>query len=436
MQPFNLNKQMKQFLSYIIFLCCISNYAVAQQNNSPYSIIGIGDIEKSYFDRTSGMGHAGMALSSNRFLYNANPAANAALDLHYFTMEVSARFKDVNYAGRPITSSTQNNSSDVQFRKMLLGIKPKSYWATTLGIMPFSTAKYSMFGQKSILGTPSTATTYYQGEGGVNNIFLTNSFRIDSNFSVGVQASYLFGHLNETESVLGSVGDSSLTSTRYITIYNPYFKFGAQYKTHRRKKWNYAVGITGSYQTKLNADYSLLVTDGNTTLRSDYVYKSTFFTLPVMYGVGVAAILNDKLTFAADYNYEGWSSLNYKGISYSLVNSNKFALGFEYAKKNAYRDLSGNTVASVERNFLQVGAFYRTSYLRINGYQIDEVGGTLGGGFNLYFLNGSSVGINAALEIGRRGTTENGLIRENFTQLTISFSYRDFWRSRKLVRYD
>lgn len=92
-----------------------------------------------------------------------------------------------------------------------------------------------MFGQKSILGTPSTATTYYQGEGGVNNIFLTNSFRIDSNFSVGVQASYLFGHLNETESVLGSVGDSSLTSTRYITIYNPYFKFGAQYKTHRRK---------------------------------------------------------------------------------------------------------------------------------------------------------------------------------------------------------
>jgi hypothetical protein len=179
-----------------------------------------------------------------------------------------------------------------------------------------------------------------------------------------------------------------------------------------------------------------LVTDGNTTLRSDYVYKSTFFTLPVMYGVGVAAILNDKLTFAADYNYEGWSSLNYKGISYSLVNSNKFALGFEYAKKNAYRDLSGNTVASVERNFLQVGAFYRTSYLRINGYQIDEVGGTLGGGFNLYFLNGSSVGINAALEIGRRGTTENGLIRENFTQLTISFSYRDFWRSRKLVRYD
>jgi len=192
------------------------------------------------------------------------------------------------------------------------------------------------------------------------------------------------------------------------------------------------LGVTGSYQTKLNADYSLLVTDGNTTLRSDYVYKSTFFTLPVMYGVGIAATLNDKLTFAADYNYEGWSSLNYKGISYSLVNSNKFALGFEYAKKIAFRDLSGNTVATYEKSFLQAGLFYRTSYLKINGYQIDEIGGTIGAGVQLSPI----FGLHAALEIGRRGTTESGLIRENFTQLTVSFSYRDFWRSRKMIRYD
>ncbi|MFX8393340.1 hypothetical protein ABTL67_19750, partial [Acinetobacter baumannii] len=63
------------------------NYAKAQNNNSPYSIVGIGDIEQSYFDRTTGMASTGVALSSNRFVYTANPAANAALDFHYFSIE-------------------------------------------------------------------------------------------------------------------------------------------------------------------------------------------------------------------------------------------------------------------------------------------------------------------------------------------------------------
>ncbi|MBS1639977.1 MAG: hypothetical protein JST94_00600 [Bacteroidetes bacterium] len=422
----------KNILSYIVLLCCISHYATAQQNNSPYSIIGIGDIEKSYFDRTTGMGYTGIALSSYRYMYTANPAANAALEYHYFNMEVSARFKSVNYAGKPVSSASQTNSSDLQFRKLLLAVKPKSYWATTLGLLPFSTAKYSMYGLKSVQGTPLSTPVYYQGDGGLNNFFLTNSFRIDSNFSVGVQASYLFGHMNETESVLGNVGDSSLTSTRYITISNPYFKFGAQYKTNRKKKWNYAAGITGSYQTKLSADYSLLVTDGNTTLQNDNIYRKSYFTLPVMYGAGVAATLNNKLTFAADYNYEGWSSLNYKGISYGLVNSSKYSLGFEYSKKINFRDVSGNTVASIEKSYFQAGLFYKTSYLRINGYQIDEVGGTIGAGLQV----SAFFAVNAALEVGRRGTTDNGLIRENFTQLTVSFSYRDLWRSKKLIRYD
>ena len=80
-----------------ILMCCCSAVsgilieAKAQNNSSPYSIIGIGDIEKSSFDRTSGMGHAGVALSSNRYIYQANPASYAALDQHFFHFEAAAR---------------------------------------------------------------------------------------------------------------------------------------------------------------------------------------------------------------------------------------------------------------------------------------------------------------------------------------------------------
>jgi hypothetical protein len=40
-----------------------------------------------------------------------------------------------------------------------------------------------------------------------------------------------------------------------------------------------------------------------------------------------------------------------------------------------------------------------------------------------------------ALEIGKRGTTANGLIRENFSQFTFTITYRDFWLT-KVKRYD
>lgn len=38
----------------------------AQNNASPYSIAGIGDIESGYFDRSSGMANTGVSLSSGK----------------------------------------------------------------------------------------------------------------------------------------------------------------------------------------------------------------------------------------------------------------------------------------------------------------------------------------------------------------------------------
>lgn len=77
-----------------LFLLAGSIQSVRAQNNtSPYSIIGIGDIEKSSFDRSSGMGHAGLALSSKQFFYQANPAAFSSIDEHFFYFETNARYK-------------------------------------------------------------------------------------------------------------------------------------------------------------------------------------------------------------------------------------------------------------------------------------------------------------------------------------------------------
>ena len=63
----------KIYLGLIVIFCCTSGFA--QNTASPYSILGIGDIEKSYFDKTSAMGHAGIALTSDRSVLLSNPAS-------------------------------------------------------------------------------------------------------------------------------------------------------------------------------------------------------------------------------------------------------------------------------------------------------------------------------------------------------------------------
>ncbi len=100
------------------------------------------------------------------------------------------------------------------------------------------------------------------------------------------------------------------------------------------------------------------------------------------------------------------------------LNSGRFAGGVEYAKK-----LNGFN-ATFERFYYQAGFYYNNSYLQVNNIQLKDYGATLGFGLNSIR---NPLGFSAAVQLGTRGTTNNGLIKENYTQFTFTLSYRDFW---------
>ena len=421
---------MRILFNFFVCLFCTVIAAHAQNNTSPYSIIGIGDLEKSSFDRTSGMGHAGLALSSNRFFYQANPASFSSLDEHFFYFEAATRFKSVTYSGSPITDITKNQSNDLQFKKLALALKIKPRWAVSCGLLPFSTVNYSFLGKKTIQGSNLFTDAYYLGTGSSNLAYLTNSFNVTKNFSAGLQTGYLFGQFDETETVSNQLTDSSIVTNRNISIGNPYLKLGLQYRAKLNSKWNIAFGATGSTKTKLRANYSLLAKSGNSVLIDNQYYKSNYFTLPVTYTGGIAATYKSAYTFAIDYNYQGWKQLNYSGISYTLENSQRISGGFEYSKKGSYLN------QLYEKYFIQTGIFYNNSYLKISGQQLQDYGITFGAGAEFSRTALSGLAIQGALEIGNRGTTVNGLIKESYTQFNVTLSYRDFWFSRKMKRYE
>lgn len=419
----------------ILMCCCMAVSgslieAKAQNNTSPYSLIGIGDIEKSSFDRTSGMGHAGVALSSNRYIYQVNPASYAALDQHFFHFEASARFKYVSYTGSPVSDFSNNKSSDLQFKKVTLGTKITPRWAIGLGLTPYSTVNYSFAGEKPIQGSNLFADAFYSGTGSTNQAFITNSFVVNKNLNIGLQTSYLFGQIEEKEFLSGQLTDSGVVTSRNVSVGQARFKLGAQYQAKLNRLWNIAAGGTISNKTDLRANYSLRAVSGNTVLLEDEFYKTSYFTLPLSYQVGAAATFRNMFTLAFDYQYDGWRETNYSGVSYMLDNSQRFSGGFEFSKKGSYMN------QSYEKYFLQTGLFYSDSYLRINGIQLKDYGLTFGAGAELSRTALSSLAIQGAIELGVRGTTDKGLIRERYTQFTLSLCYRDFWFSRKLKRYD
>ncbi len=111
---------------------------MAQGNFSPYSQFGIGDIDDNSYNRTSGLANTGLAYRSNRFLINNNPAALSALTNQYLIVEMGIRGSLINYYGQPVNPGS-NQSGDITFRKLSLGIKITKHWGSSLGLTPFAT---------------------------------------------------------------------------------------------------------------------------------------------------------------------------------------------------------------------------------------------------------------------------------------------------------
>ena len=107
---------------------CFNCKHIAQNVSSPYSIIGIGDIETSYFNRTSGMANTGIAYRNNRYIILNNPASLSDLQNQLFLVELAGRGKFVNFTGSGISTGT--TGKDFSVERLSLGIRISKWWGS------------------------------------------------------------------------------------------------------------------------------------------------------------------------------------------------------------------------------------------------------------------------------------------------------------------
>ena len=414
-----------RIIGIIILLTVSSFHLVAQTNNSPYSIMGIGDVDDNYYNRTSGMANTGIAYRSDRFLINNNPASFSALSNQVFFGEIGMKGAIVNYYGAGVDPAN-NQSSDITFKRLVLATKIFKHWGTSAGLLPYSSQNYEFNTPLIIQGTSGEIVNqYYQGNGGVNKVYFANAYDFLNHFSVGVNLSYLFGSLQQKLIYQDANQNELLSQTTTVGMTNFYVDYGLQFYTNIGKKWNFSLGATFANKTNLNpiSNVVVLASDSTQLLNQGSLLPVVLTQLPKSYGIGIALSKNHAFTLLADYKYQNWSSLDYSFFNYALQDSRRFSLGFEISKnKKVYNTL-------VETKYFQGGFYYNASYVNAYGQQITDIGGTLGLGVN---SKRTLLSYLISLQYGIKGKNTSQLIQEKYFNLNLTISFGDiFYTSGK-----
>jgi len=421
---------MKRLLVIITLLTITSLGVMAQNNFQPYAQFGLGEIDNGFYNRTSGMAETGIAYRSNRFLINNNPASYSALTNQYFTMEMSLRGSFINYTGSPVAPAG-TESGDITFRRLVLGIKAAKWWGTSVGLVPFATENYEFNVPYYVLGSNQVvANQYYSGHGSVNKAYWAHSFEFFHHLSIGAEAGYIFGDVNQKNILQDpNTGASEASTQNDIYLQNLRMTYGIQLYGHIGKKIDYTLGGVFSQKAALLASPNKSVGTGTDTLQASGVgglYNAQspdyYMYLPNSYGGGFSVTYNQKYTWVGDYRYSDWTSVQrqntYPGQDYNIISSQRGSLGFEISKKKVFYN------NRIELSYFQSGIYYGKDYLQINGKQINDMGVTLGFGVNSLK---TPLAYNVILNYGIKGTTQNDLIRENYINISFVINYGSIW---------
>lgn len=397
-------------------------YTAQNIGNSPYAAYGIGDMK--YDNTTENTAMAGMSTAyisdTNNSFNFMNPAANANLQLTSIKFEGSNEnnyysSNHNNYSGKKHTSHLSNLS-------IAFPISSKVKFG--MGYQPYSSKGYS------IASVDNNITHYLMGKGTVSTVQAAVSYKVNSSLSVGLRSNYYFGVISDLNEV--TPHGAQYTNGRLVsnTIKNFNFTLGSVYQHSYEDDTKITVGATatlgniGSSVTNYQNSSYIINNYGeyvNQSIIEQQQYDGKrLFPFEASIGAGYGHSL--KWFLGSQVNYKSGYDTQFQGNNHPMQSGIRVAVGGWYLPNfNNFRNY-------LDRVTYRFGAFYDKTGLVVNGTQINEMGITLGAFFP--FKNASinkMTGIDFAVEFGKRGTTQNNLINQNFINLKFGINFADRW---------
>jgi len=409
----------KKTASFVFILWMFFFLPVQAQNStsSPFSIFGIGEIEMRDFGRTTGIGSVGIGLQSENFLNRRNPAGITGIDTLRFILDVSAAVKLSEF----FTSANKGRSTDFNFKSLAVGVRLSKRWTSSVGLSPYSNVGYQLNHQREIPGTTDKENLVFTGNGGINKFYWTNAYELFRGFSLGVTSSFLFGNITHNE-------EQDIFSFKKIyNVSKPYFDFGAQYSYWFEKHTNIIVGGIYGYESKISVERTEMISSYNMIEQNQRIPDLKSY-IPESYGAGFSILRNKNAAewiFAADYQFKKWSvdPLREKGFKYA--DSRMYSAGLQFIPNK------NRPEKYIQFMRFMVGACYYQSYLKVNGYQVNDYSVSIGAGFPFYSqLRNTMSYVNVAVNVGESGTGQRGGITERYVLFSVNLSLVERWFSK------
>lgn len=432
-------KSTNRHLLSLLLLLAFSINATAQSNgtNSSYSRYGLGLLQDQSQGFNRSMGGVAQGMAGGSIVNIQNPASYSQIDSLTFLMDAGLGMS----FGRYSQGSNTLNVRNATLEYFTTAFRLRRGMGMSLGYMPFTAIGYN-FSNTANVGTNTnsqqdiTTTNTYNGEGGLHRLYAGWGWNPFADFSVGVNASFVWGQYNHTRTQTFSEGTT--TSSNYSSqnmawksnIRTYKIDLGVQYPIPLGKQDRLTVGAS----VGLGHGIGNKVEMTRYTPNADTIKLSTHnaFELPYTIAAGAAWQHKQRWTLAADYEMQRWDGLKSplatsSSDGYSLevrtdqyLTRHSVRFGVEYMGNpnptNKYRD----------RIRYRFGANYNTPYVRLAGTD-GPTQYSLTAGASLPLSNSGRSVVNIGLEWMRRQPSVSTQIKENYLMLHVGITVNERW---------
>lgn len=413
----------------------------SNQENSPYSRYGLGNLRSPYNTSFRGMGGSAAAGTPGINVNSFNPASYSFLRAATLDMAFEARSRSVFLGGKSTRSGTGN------FSYFNLGMNLNQYLGLNIGFKPIANMYYNSDTSVNIPGL-GNATGNFSGSGDLQYAFLGLAGQYKG-FSVGLNFGYTFGNYDYSNSLKipntdtdgNEVGVRSSQLTHADNIGGIYWEGGLLYQANIGKENHLNIGATVTTSQKLNLTrnniniaYHYLTEDKGGNLIVDTLQNNETrgkLTMPATYAFGMSYGKEGKWQVASDFSYTDWSLFNKMGDRDGIGdNAWRYSIG---------GSLTPNSSASNTKylSFVtyRIGAYYGKDYFHLFNTNVNYYGGTIGTSLPLQRKYNNFGQLNLSLDIGKRGSITNGLAKEIYVNFTFGLSLNDTYWLKRPARY-
>jgi long-subunit fatty acid transport protein len=412
----------KKILLPVFILFSLASMA-QQGTSSPYSYYGIGDVKFKGTAENRAMG--GLTIFTDSIHLNfQNPAALAGM-----------KFTSFSIGGTYLTTQLKTDSKKENARRtamdyLAVGI-PIGKFGASFGLIPYSSVGYNI--QSVSTDVPQVAKRY-SGTGGVNKSFVGLGYQVSPKLRIGADFSYDFGkietsNLRIVEGVEYGTKEANVSDISGVT-----FNLGAMFTTKLNKKIELFSSLLYAPESKLKSTNSRNISTiqyaasgAEYTIEENVVdVENTTLIIPSKLSFGLGLGEKNKWMVGSEITFQESEKMTNRFVDINNIefeNATRFNIGGYYIPN--FKSFTNYLSKVTYRG----GIRFENTGMVVNQKSIKESAITFGFGLP---VSGTFSNINIGFELGKKGTTAAGLVQENFTNITVGFTFNDKWFIKKL----